>query len=100
MIPQIKLSELQKLEWVKLTAHPSAEIVSNDGDYLATLIVPPKDGGMTIFDHTKTQALYLGVQGNIAHAGTSKKENQCHICDKVCASPLGLSSHKRSHVAR
>lgn len=64
LIPQIKLSEFKGMTPDEVGKLPSAEIVDEGGKYLATLIVPPEVGGMTIIDEIQINAGYLGVRGN------------------------------------
>jgi hypothetical protein len=63
LIPNIPLSEFKKLKASEIKNLKSCEITS-DGIYLFTVIIPPVNGGMTITDHIRTKAEYLGVQGN------------------------------------
>lgn len=67
LIPTISLTEfrkgIQKLKKDEIKLLKSHEIIA-DGEILAYFIVPPVNGGMTITDHIRTKAEYLGVQGN------------------------------------
>lgn len=63
LIPAISLSDLKKLSASKLRDMKSAE-VTTDGETLFIVIIPPRDGGMSITDVIKTQAEYLAVRGN------------------------------------
>ena len=62
-IPQYPMSEFKKLKTSEVKNLKSCELTS-DGEYLCTVIIPPKDGGMTIRDHCRTQAVMVGVSGN------------------------------------
>jgi len=63
LIPTISLSEFKKLSAAKLRDMKSVEVTS-DGETLLFVIIPPKNGGMTITDSIKTSAEYLAVRGN------------------------------------
>jgi len=98
LIPAIKIEKLQGLNEAELKATRSSEIVNEDGNYIATLIVPTMAGGATIYDHTRTQAEYLGVQGNSVFP-PEKEANplECPICGFVAKNEFGLMAHKRKH---
>ena len=105
LIPSITIEELKS----KLNGNGSikrlkcCELIDEKGEYVATLIVPCMDGGASIFDHTKTQAEYLGMQGNSVYQEVTKiGEDEvnplaCTICGRPCASQFGLQSHMRKH---
>jgi hypothetical protein len=67
LIPTVSLTKfrnaIKKLKADQLRQLKSMEIMA-DGEILFYLIVPPINGGMTITDHIRTKAEYLGVQGN------------------------------------
>lgn len=63
LIPEIPLSEFKKLKASDIRQLKSCEIIA-DGEYLCTVVIPPENAGMTITDHTRTQAEYLAVSAN------------------------------------
>ncbi|MFC1924297.1 hypothetical protein ACFLXA_02905 [Chloroflexota bacterium] len=62
LIPSITLSDFKRLKANQLKEMKSC-IVTCDGEYLFTAIIPPSNGGMSITDNIKTQAEYLGHRG-------------------------------------
>ena len=46
---------------------PCMDIVTKNGDYIGTLIIPAVEGGMRIYDHIQLTAESLGVQSNIVY---------------------------------
>lgn len=100
LIPTISIEELKKvLEEGKLSNLPSCEIIGED--YQATLIVPAMIGGQTIYDHTRTQAEYLGVQGNSVLPPVKEEDNLiCPECGFVAKSPVGLRVHTHKHKVK
>ena len=63
LIPTIPFEKFKKLKPFEIKGLKSCELTV-DGEYLCTVIIPPKDGGITITDHTRTQAEFLGLSGN------------------------------------
>jgi len=96
-IPSITVSELKaKLNNGSIKNMRSVEVMSDEGDYLATLIVPNMDGGYVIFDEARISAERVGVQSN-ANFIEKNSDLTCPICGKECKNHLGLSGHMRSH---
>lgn len=85
---------------------PCSEIVDEDGEYIATLIVPCLEGGATIYEHTRTQTEYLGVQSNSVYVEKTPFEEALEIVEMTCdcgfeaKSPFGLSVHQRKHLVK
>lgn len=63
LIPQYSLTEFKKLNADQLKGLKCCELTV-DGEYVCTVIIPPLNGGMSINDHCRAQAAYLGVSGN------------------------------------
>jgi len=98
LIPTITLEELsRKVKQGTVKGLPCSEITGENGDYVATLIVPCMGGGVTIFDHVRTQAEYLGVQGNSVYVEPEPERFICDICGKELEKRIALEGHKRSH---
>jgi len=62
-IPQYSLSDFRELKVTDIRNLKSCELIA-DTEYLCTIIIPPKDGGMTISDYVRTQAMHVAVSGN------------------------------------
>jgi len=63
LIPQYPLSEFKNLRSSQIRRLKSCELMA-DGEYLCTVIIPSSGGGLSITDHIKTQAEYLGISSN------------------------------------
>lgn len=72
MVPNIPFTALKQFNAEQVRNMQSCEITS-DGEYLFTLIVVPKNAGMTIGDNIKTNAEYLAVRSNTV-GGIDPKE--------------------------
>ena len=72
LIPTISLSKLKKLSAQNIMVMKSVEVTA-DGEHIATLIIPPKNGGMSITDAIKTQAEYLASRGNTTGGKTPEE---------------------------
>jgi hypothetical protein len=100
LIPEVSVERIQKVLENDVGSLPSCEIVNGNGEYLATLIVPAKIGGQTVYDHIRTQADYLGLQGNTVLPVKALEEGGelvCLECGFCAASAFGLQSHRRVH---
>jgi hypothetical protein len=62
-IPTITISEFKLLKVKEIKEMKSCEIIS-DGEYLCTVVIPPKNGGITITDHIRARAEQAGFSGN------------------------------------
>lgn len=65
LIPQLPLKRLQKMTPEELRKLASVELIDEEGVYIATLLIPPEQGGMTIYDEIKINAESLGMRSNI-----------------------------------
>jgi hypothetical protein len=63
LIPTYTLSDIKHLKATQIEKLKSCELTI-DGEYLCTLIIPPKNGGMTILDSCKTRAEQVAVSAN------------------------------------
>ena len=64
LINQVKWGLVTKLTPEELREHPSMELMDEEGNYFATLIIPSLAGGMSIFDNVRIKGEFLGVRGN------------------------------------
>lgn len=103
LIPEITLKQLQQLDNIDI---PTVNIVDDDGNYQATLVIPQKIGGMTIYDEIKNHAEYLGVRGNsvldpkivndfMGKNNDVKKSTECPECGFIAKNLFGLNAHIR-----
>jgi len=79
LIPTINISDFKRLKAHEIKDMKSCEVYA-DGEYLCTLIIPPRNGGMSVTDNIKTQAEYLGVKSNTV-GGKDPQEiitKECH----------------------
>ena len=66
LIPEVSLTEFRKIVFkpTKELAGLKSFNVTSDGRVIFTVIIPPKDGGMTITDNVKIQSEYLALSCN------------------------------------
>jgi len=112
LIKQYQWEEIKRKSGNQIRDLPCMELLDEEGNYLATLIIPCMSGGPSIFDHTRTQAEYLGLQGNIVYVEPPEESKKtpfqeaieivdsltCSECGFIAKARIGLISHKRRHV--
>lgn len=60
---EVSITQFKKLTPEQIKQLKSV-IVTSNGEYLFTAIIPPQDCGMTITDTIKTEAEHLAYRGN------------------------------------
>ncbi len=63
LIPRVSFTDFKKLKAAGIVELKSCEVVS-DGQYLFTIIIPPREAGRAVADSLRAQAANLGVAGN------------------------------------
>jgi hypothetical protein len=116
LIPSIELVDFRKYTSEQIRELKSVEI-TEDGNYLCTMIIPPFNSGATITGNIKTQAEYLAMRGNtvggkdpsmvevmifnipVVESTPEPKADplKCKKCGKVCRTNAGLHAHQRKH---
>ena len=109
LLPEITVGLLRSKTVEEIRRLPCIEVITDDGEYIATLVVPALEGGASIYEHIRTQTEYLGVQSNSVHPGYKGEEADLHPatigisplslceCGFQAKSPFGLMSHRRIH---
>lgn len=64
-LPQVTTRKLKRMEPEEMRRLPSVEVTDESGDFIGFLIVPPRTGGMSIWDDIKNNGETLGVRANI-----------------------------------
>ena len=77
VIPTYTLSEIKHLKARQIEKMKSCEL-TRDGEYLCTLIIPPKNGGSSIVEHMKAEAEHTAMMGNSV-GGKDLKEVQSMV---------------------